>query len=48
MVMESDIKQGEGFITIVAPNNFIMGVIRDRYLEKLKIELRENILLKES
>lgn len=46
--MESDIKQGEGFITIVAPNNFIMGVIRDRYLEKLKIELRENILLKES
>ena len=46
--MESNIKQGEGFITIVAPNNFIMGVIRDRYLEKLKIELRENILLKES
>lgn len=45
--MEADIKQGEGFITIAAPNNFITRVIRDRYLEKLKIELNEEILLEE-
>jgi len=45
--MEADIKQGEGFITIAAPNNFIMEVIRDKYLNKLKTELGEEVLLEE-
>ena len=41
------IEEGDRIIGIIAPNNFIMGVIRDKYLDKLKIELGKEIALKE-
>ena len=45
--MQSKIEEGNRVVGIIAPNNFIMGVIRDRYLDKLKTELGKEIALKE-
>ena len=45
--MESKIEEKNGLIIIRAINNFVEGVIRDKYLNKLKIELGEEVLLEE-
>ena len=45
--MESKIEEKNGLIIIRAINNFVKGVIRDKYLNKLKIELGKEIALKE-
>ena len=45
--MQSKIEEGNRIIGIIAPNSFITGVIRDRYLDKLKTELGKEIVLKE-
>ena len=45
--MQSKIEEGNRIIGIIAPNSFITGVIRDRYLDKLKTELGKEIALKE-
>lgn len=45
--MESEIIESNEGIVIAAPNNFIKGVVNDRYLDKLKVELKQEIKVKE-
>lgn len=45
--MESKIEEKNGLIIIRAINNFVEGVIRDKYLNKLKIEFGKEVLLEE-
>lgn len=45
--MESEIIESNEGIVIIAPNNFTKGVVNDRYLDKLKVELKQEVQVKE-
>lgn len=47
MLMESEIIEGNESILITTPNNFTKGVVNDRYLDKLKVELKQEVQVKE-